>query len=262
MKTLILSTLATLAWDLQQHISPLFTSDLRIPQFILDTRHPWLEENKKSLARLQNPTEALCSLDSELRPTDGTTETYTYPSDLFRYLEIDNNRAGVNRPGWRNAVLRLREMLACPAAMQDVESFNVRIYASDGSHGIGYPEMDNPPSELPNLFIEVLNSMPRLHKLEWNTFGKGDQVFRKAFTEANMNLPSVRYLNLGVFNEFFVGMCPGVEILDSGEFWSADWRRVNDENVRGKIFESTKSARNLTSFSMPGKWEISYLEGM
>lgn len=119
------------AWELQEYIPAIFSRPSRIPQFILDARHPWIQENKNALERLPDPKHAVCSLDSSLR-FPNSSSPLTYPSDLFRYLEIDNNRGGVDRAGWSNAVSRLKEMTDCPAALQDVEAFKVEIFAVGG----------------------------------------------------------------------------------------------------------------------------------
>ena len=252
------------AWQLQEFLPRLFTSPSRIPQFILDTRHPWLEEHRRYLEHLDNPKQALCSLDSKLRPNHGQ-ESRTYPADLFKYLEIDNNRAGVDRPqGWNNAVLRLREMLDCPAAIHDAEDFNVQIWVTEAKHDAGVMYSSRPPSELPNLFIETLKSMPRLQKLQWNTFGNANVVFQKAFVKANLTLPSVRHLVPAMFTDHLVGMCPGVEHIESGYSLSTAnyWRWENVGDARLQLVESTTTAENLTDFSLDGVWELKYLECM
>src|ERR1700761_3247148 len=90
-----------------------------VPQFILDTRHPWILANQRKLERLPNAEAFLCSgLDSESNELKGTeTETggeaLGIPPDLFDNLEIDNNRVGISRPGWPNALERLGEMTRC-----------------------------------------------------------------------------------------------------------------------------------------------------
>lgn len=250
-----------ISWQLQQYIPKLFIASSHIPQFALDTRHPWLEENRGYLERLDTPAQALCSLESKLRLANAD-ETRTYPADLFKYLRIDNNRAGVDRPGWKNALLRLKEMLDCPAALHDVEDFNVQIWISDGSYGIGFSESSQPPTELPRLFIERLRSMPRLQKLEWNTFSNGNDVFQEAFRKANLTLPSVRHLVPAMYTDFLVGMCPAVLKLHSGRSVNtADyWREEPERDARLQLVESTRAAKNLTEFSMKGEWQLQYLE--
>ena len=247
----------------QQALSQLFTTGSPLPQFILDTEHSWLKGNSGYLEHLENPTQALCSLDSKLRPGNGAGK-HQYPPDLFSSLFVNNNKAGVSRPGWKNAGLRLREMLDCPAALNDVQSFSVNTWISDGSFGIGYPEPPKPPKELPGLFVEALASMPNLQKLEWNTFGNGNEDFQQAFTKANLTLPSVRHLIPAMFTDFLVAMCPGVEHLHSGQSISTAsyWRWASEGDARDQLVQSTRQLKNLTIFGMEGEWEIKYLEGM
>ena len=261
-----------------------------IPQFILDTRHPWLSDRdgKTLLYSFDDPTDALCNLSSPLRPVDSDVSPLkipwhngkpckvdrpagyyanlsTYPADLYSNLKIGNNGLGGSRPGWKNARARLQEMLACPAALKDVRSFTVDIWISDGKYGIGYAEPSTPASDIPALFVEVLSQMPNLTRLEWNTYGNGIEEFRSAFTAANLTLPHVRYLRPAIFYDWLVDICPGVERLESGHSDStANYWRWTSHKVdgRGMFVNSTQRLANLTSFSMEGEWDLKYAEGL
>ena len=263
MAVVFLFTLVTLlfaqtsrAFQFQQVFSQFFASMSRVPQFILDTRHPWFEENKWYLARLGDPTEALCSLNSTLRLGNGS-DGLQYPSDLFHYLEIDNNRVGISRAGWKNARSRLQEMLECPAALNDVQSFKVQTYIHNGKYTSGPKESSVPPADIPDLFVQALSSMPNLRKLEWNTFGNGNENFKKAFSDANLTLPSVRHLVLAQLTDFLVDACPNVEHLQSGY-----WRWTSQGDGEGPLIASTRRLSNLTTFGMSMGWSIEHLQGI
>jgi len=104
---------------------------------------------------------------------------------------------------WNKAVLGLRERLDCPATIHDVEDIKFQSWITKGKHNLGMMESLDPPYELPNPFVEVLESMPRLQKLEWNTFGNANKVFQRAFLEANLTLLSVRHLVPAIFTHYF-----------------------------------------------------------
>jgi len=124
-----------------------------IPQFILDARHPWIERNRGQLWRMPNASIYLCQVDSVLSIDDPILD------DLFRRLEIDNNRVGISRYGWRNALDRLLEMQNCPAALERAETLHVDIFIHRNREPL------NPPSELLGLFALVLDSMPNLRTI-------------------------------------------------------------------------------------------------
>lgn len=138
---LLLLTSSSSAWSpypttlsLLQNIFPLgrlFSS--QIPQFILDTNHPWLATNKAWLSRYPNVAEKLCSPDSSL----WTTNPYTgqvLPADLLTNLSIDNTgRGGIcrGRVAWFNVRGRLLEMAACKACLAAVRNLHVDVFVSD-----------------------------------------------------------------------------------------------------------------------------------
>ena len=66
----------------------------KLPLFIHDLRHHWIEENIAWLERRPDPTNDLCVASSALR--SGEIEGRAVPADLFDRLDIDNNRAGIN----------------------------------------------------------------------------------------------------------------------------------------------------------------------
>lgn len=209
----------------------------------------------------QDDLKQLCGLN-------GTTPTGSlaqHPPDLFKYLEIDNNKCGVDRPGWGNAHSRLREMLACPAALHDVEHLKVHIWVSDGQYGLGHREPSKPPGNLLALFVHALTSMPNLRKLDWETFDNGIKEFKQAFADANLTLPSVRQLILGQSAEFLVDSCSHTDDLRSGGssgigYFSPSYG-TEPSNPPKQLINSARRLSNLTTFGMTGEWQTEYLEG-
>lgn len=238
-----------------------------VPQFILDTRHPWLQMNMGYLETLEDPKSTLCDLNSSLRPTN-QSEDLAYPTNLFKYLEIDNCRAGALRPGWENAIERIGEISSCPAALHDVEEFKVDICVHPASLEDFMNHVRNdPPPDLPNAFVKVLSSMPRLRKLWWNTGENGNGAFEKAFTDANLTLPSVRHLVPAMLTEFMVRMCPEIEHLESTTpYWAWANSRYSTldegDDVYMQFVNSSRIARNLMSFTMAGDWKVEHLKSM
>jgi hypothetical protein len=239
-----------------QSIFDFFSSPPRLPQFAYDTHHCWLEENRSWLERLTDPERELCSLDGNLRP--GRNDV---PLDLFKYLEINNNRADINRAGWHNAATRAKEMLRCPAALQDVESFNIELWIHDGSYGtIWKAESSTPNPDLPHLLVQLLTSMPNLASLTWNTFGNGNDEFQTAFREANLILPSIKHLHPAEGSEYLVMSCPNLKNLEATSHkWSSSWEMNRDAVTR--LIEFGSQAKNLSHFNLGGRWDIGYLNG-
>lgn len=189
-----------------------------IPQFILDTNHPWLEENKAWLSNYPDVEKAICSKESFLW-RDGA-HGHTLPEDLFSKLNIDNNKAGISRKGWKNAAERLQELKACPAALEDAKELHVDIYVHDSQHSdILMGESTMPPSSVPRLFTDVLAHMLQLTKLKFGVSGRATPAFHEAFAAANVTLPSLRYLVPGAYSEWLIRMCPNLETVQAGDYF-------------------------------------------
>jgi hypothetical protein len=260
----ILSPLFSLcyAWQLPQTMLDLFQIRSRVPQFIRDPQHPWLEENRSRLEQLQDPESSLCSLDSDMKPGYGGV-----PPDLFERLEINNNRWGVDRAGWDNAAARINEMLRCPVALNDVKEFQVEIWIHrdiKGAHdnpikAILLKESLNPDPKLVNSFIELLLSMPNLEGLRWETFGHGNALFRTAFLNANITLPSVKRLRLAHDMEVFVGLCPNLESLEASHDSLDTFNR--DADARLNLLEAARNAKSLKHFGMDRGWSLQFVKG-
>ncbi|KAI1371251.1 hypothetical protein F4677DRAFT_436354 [Hypoxylon crocopeplum] len=239
---------------------PMATSS--IPTFILDTDHPWLSENRRWLESYPDVASALCDKSSPLwtDPSPG----HEIPPDLFRRINIDNNKSGIDRLGWDNAVSRLRELRDCPAALEDVRHLHVYIYVHTGQYSDPLVEPEMPPTELPGLFAEVLTLMPNLERLDWGLNPNVADVFREEFVRRNLTLPSVRHLIPGAWSHYLLPMCLGLETLEAGSFfhhgsWNSGYREEGDprrELVRAaSVLSSLKEFLMLDSYQTTEKLE-------
>ncbi|KAE9374917.1 hypothetical protein N431DRAFT_405980 [Stipitochalara longipes BDJ] len=229
-----LSSVQTWLASLQQPWMDIFVSPRQqstIPQFILDARHPWIIANQRKLERLPNSDVFLCSdpdtesdelKEKEIKPF---REQFEIPPDLFDSLEIDNNRAGIYRPGWVNALERLGEMKQCQRALDQVKTLEVDIFIYSGEYSdflessddyLRNLELPQPPEQLLALFGDVLESMTNLETLNWGIRQGETHFFEEAFKLRNLTLSSVKNLAPGPFSEYLVGMCPNLEILENG----------------------------------------------
>jgi hypothetical protein len=231
-----------------------------IPQFMLDMESSWLDANKNWLDKYPDVQNALCSKDSALW-REGA-EARTPPEDLFSKINIDNNKAGVSRPGWLNAKDRLTEIRACAAALDGARHLHVDVYIhnADGYDNILQAEPNTPSSDLATLFAEVLANMRNLERLDFGVSAAATPVFEKAFVDANLTLPSVKYLVPGKYSHWLVPMCPNLEVLVTGGYfnhWS--WNHY-DPNLNQKedawvaLIEATKGSP-LKEFTLrSGDW--------
>ncbi|KAF3057356.1 hypothetical protein GL218_06216 [Daldinia childiae] len=234
-----------------------------IPTFILDTDHPWLSENHGWLESYPDVASALCDKSSPLwtDPSPG----HEIPTDLFSRINIDNNKVGIDRLGWDNAVSRLKELRNCTAALEDVRYLDVYIYVHTGkfSDPLVDPEM---PSELPGLFAEVLTSMPHLERLNWGLDTDHTIAFRDEFLQRNLTLPSIRHLVPSAQSHYLLPMCPGLETLEAGNFhldsWNEGYREDReDRDSKFDIVRAASSVNSLKEFLMLGDWTPKRLEG-
>ncbi|KAI0491168.1 hypothetical protein F4859DRAFT_508956 [Xylaria cf. heliscus] len=194
----------------------------RVPQFILDARHPWILENQDKLERLPDAESYLCSLP-QASTTDIEENGLDVPPGLFEYLEIDNNRYGVDRPGWPNALLRLREINRCPAALSQAKNFSTSIYAHRGPYtdfSKRILEPPRPPTKVLDLFADMLGNMTSLETLKWGIPALDVRYFEERFAERGLVLPSVRRLEPVSMGASLVRACPNITIFkgrDRGE---------------------------------------------
>ena len=260
----------------QQPLMSLIDNPLRrstVPQFILDTRHPWILANQRKLERLPNAEAFLCSgPDSELNKSTGIeTETrgaeLAIPPDLFDNLEINNNRAGISRPGWPNALERLGEIKRCQRALHQVKTLEIDIYVHSHEFSDLYLRILEPsrPSEhLLSLFGDVLESMTNLETLKWGIRQEDTHFFEEAFNLRNLTLPSIKHLEPGPSSHYLVGMCPNLERLENGG--GSMWYHGYDSDDLGlMLIQAAVSTPKLKRFAMVGGhsgWTPSLVSGM
>lgn len=241
----------------------------QIPQFVLDTRHPWLETNKAWLSRYPNVSEALCSRDSPLWTSPASPE-HALPADLFNCLKVTGNgipKDGLGwqeRPSWSNVRHRLREMASCEAALADVQHLHVDIYVHDKlvfSDIDGEPTL--PPPDLPGLFTDVLAQMSNLERLDWGMSIEATREFEPVFVEKEIMLPSVKYLQLGAGSDYLVSRCPNVEVLEAGDYFH-HWSWNQGHNHRSELIKATTGLQNLKELRLSKGWRgwtLGALEG-
>jgi hypothetical protein len=262
----------------QQPLKNLLDNPLRrstVPQFILDARHPWILANQRKLERLPNAEAFLCSgPNSESKESTGK-ETATYgveleiPPDLFVALEIDNNRVGISRPGWPNALERLGEMRRCPRALNQVKTLEVDIFVHEGKYVdqvLKILEPSQPPKQLLTLFGEVLESMTNLETLKWGIRKEDTHFFEEAFKARNLTLPSIKHLEPGPSSHYLVGMCPNLETLQNGGGFMWYHGYMPDNRDWGlMLIQAAASTPKLKRFAMVGGhagWTPALVSGM
>ncbi|KAJ4350402.1 uncharacterized protein N0V89_009023 [Didymosphaeria variabile] len=204
----------------------------KIPQIIFDTDHPWLADNKEWLSRYPDVRTAICLKDSDLW-TKPTIPSRALPKDLLAIVNIDNNKQGRTNFGWKNAGDRLRELKACPAALEDGKDLHLNVWI----HGFQYDtwsEDPMPPSELPDLFAEVLSKMPNLETLHWSAQSEFTNSLKDALAKANVTLSSVKNLFPGGHHGWLVRRCPNLEKISIPYVNSLDpdWRKGDDLELR------------------------------
>lgn len=237
----------------------------QIPQFILDTNHPWLATNKAWLSRYPNVAEEICSRDSPLW-TSPASPDHALPVDLFTNLLIDNNAAphGIcgGRLGWPNVHDRLREMAACDASLAGVRSLHVDVYVHDDkwSH---YMETTLPPPGVPELFADVLSQMSNLERLDWGISNEATREFESAFVAKGLMLPSVKYLQPGAGSDYLVSRCPNLEVLEAG-CYSHHWSWHSGDADRLELIRASTGLESLKEWRLTTQWDgwtLGMLEG-
>ncbi|KAM5344887.1 hypothetical protein ACJ41O_010749 [Fusarium nematophilum] len=231
-----------------------------IPQFILDTNHPWINENEHSLEEL-GAEDVLCNPHPSLD---------RMPDDLFKRLSIDNTHSESvldRASSWLNADSRLREIRRCKAALDTCQSLHVHISQHRGPIGSDMRslicEPPLPPPHLPSLFADVLDSMPRLEKLECIklcSWARGIKAFEAAFLDRNLTLPSVESLILGPDMHFLIPLCPNLRSLDASR--GSPWypRMLSEGRERHDLIRAARNAPKLEEFGMSMRWNADDLE--
>ncbi|KAI3319707.1 hypothetical protein HD806DRAFT_258416 [Xylariaceae sp. AK1471] len=249
----------------------------RVPQFILDTRHPWILENKKKLERLPDAQSFLCSPPQELQldPQQDNSKRVTaeleVPPDVFDYLEIGNSRYGTNNPSWSDALGRLQEMQGCPAALEHVKTFKAKLYVGDGREYIdgdeNILELARPPDGPMTLFADVLGNMTNLETLKWGVWPSHTQFFENHFIERGLVMPSVTRLEPDVMNHFLVRMCPNIIDLEPGGDSLSWWHygiRNRQDHPAALLVRAGAYASSLETFSIDAGWkgwDMSLIQG-
>ncbi|KAM3075751.1 hypothetical protein ACMFMG_007877 [Clarireedia jacksonii] len=228
-----------------------------IPQFILDTQHPWILDNQRKLERLPNAEVLLCS-SSNMVPNESTEKTLAaleIPPDLFDNLRIDNLRLA-SRPGWPNAFSRLGEINSCQRALKEVKSLVVDVYIHRGPYTdlqMKILEPSQPPEQLLTLFGDVLESMTNLETLKWNIPKEDTHFFEESFKLRNLSLPSVKHLEPGPSSHYLVERCPNLVELKNGG--GSDWYHgymPDNRDWRLMLVQAAASTPNLKQFAMIG----------
>ncbi len=177
-------------------------------------------------------------------------------NDLFYELEINNNRAGISRPGWPNALERLGEMKTCQRALSQVKTLEVDIYVHEGEYQdtfLKFLEPSQPPEQLLNLFGDVLESMTNLEQLKWGLRKEDTHLFEEAFKSRNLTLPSVKSLEPGPSSHYMVDMCPNIEKLkNGGGFMWYHGYMLDGRDWGLMLIQAASSTTKLKRFAMVG----------
>ncbi|KAI0405123.1 hypothetical protein F4802DRAFT_615075 [Xylaria palmicola] len=231
----------------------------RVPQFILDAGHPWVVENQRRLEKLPDAKSYICIPPSESASDGGLGRAgngeigLDIPPDLFHYLEVNNGRFGVDRPGWPNALVRLREIRDCPAAVSQATTFVVDIYAyRDGfdSPDKKILEPSQPPGEALDLFADILGNMTSLETLKWRIPSADAPYAEEHFLRRGLVLPSVDRLEPGAQSHFLVPMCPNITALENGGGWEWLMRDSGDMDSELPLLQAAMLALKLKWFAM------------
>lgn len=256
-----------------------------IPQFLLDTRHPWIIKHQSVLERLPDVNSFLYSPpgtryrtptspgqlpdqqhDASGRPatTDDELDLHPHldlevPADLFSSLCINNALAHTHRAGWPNAHGRLLELQRCPpATLARVRSLDVTVRVLASGEGLGaeeWQDLEGPAGdELLRLFASVLAAMTGLERLQWRIPHEFAPRWREGLVGAlGLRLPSVRRLEVAPFCEYMVDSCPNVEVLECNGLDSSGkvLRRGNGPYYVEVLAEAAEKLPKVKEFSLP-----------
>jgi hypothetical protein len=238
-----------------------------IPQFLIDSRHPWILAHRRQLERLPNAEAFLCTEVVDCRTG------FEIPPDIFNRLEVNNNRYGISSPGWPSALERFTEMSKCPRALQQVRELDIDIFVydsrnSDISNKLLEPSL--PPPQLIAIFGDVLESMSSLEKLTYKIPKEYTRLFGQAFQARTLTLPSVRHLEPGPWSHYLVRMCPNLESLANGGGYQWNHGYLPEEfgyrfQWAFEFIQATVSSPKLRRFSMVGGhdgWSPELVSGM
>lgn len=222
----------------------------KLPLFMHDLRHCWIKENIAWLERRPDPTHDLCVASSALR--NGGIEGHSVPADLFARLDIDNNRAGINRQGWINMRDRLEEISECPVALQQVTYLYIDVYVHDDG-------LMDPGKNIIQSLADVLSAMPNLKRLQWGIPAQANRYFEEVFARRGLHLPSITHLVVSAFAQHMVSICSNVERLEGGSYnhhWSwnhGSWDREN--NPAKLLLQEASRSPTITSLSFQDRYQ-------
>jgi len=201
------------------------STESTIPQFLLDTGHPWIVANQERLDNIPDAEAFLCTLSntitnhsqqSEIVASDGYGK-FQLPTDLFQYLKISNGDHQDRRFAYPNAFCRLHEVQRCPRALHEVKFLDINIWVSDDKFAMkwyGAPE-PKPIPELSTLFGDVLESMVNLETLKWVIHSQYDTLLEKVFRARGLSLPSVKNLEVSKLAGYLISHCKNVESVEA-----------------------------------------------
>ncbi|PQE27469.1 hypothetical protein CJF31_00009094 [Rutstroemia sp. NJR-2017a BVV2] len=229
-----------------------------IPQFILDTQHPWIVTNKRRLEQLPNSGVFLCSLPN-MAPNESneeeTLEALEIPPDLFYDLRIDGGGPS-SPPGWPNPLDKLEEINTCQRALKEVKALEVDIYIYRGSYAdlqMKILEPSQPSERLLTLFGDALESMTNLETLKWNIPKEDTHFFEESFKLRKLYLPSVEHLEPGPSSQYLVEMCPNlVELQNGGGHMWHHGDMPDNRNWGLMLVQAAASVPKLKRFAMEG----------
>lgn len=245
-----LSVLDTYAWQVPsllrqyslQKLNPFLTKNTNgLPQFLLESHKPFLQEIPPWLTSTSLSKDDVCSMDNDALVARNLPVSQ---ADLFKHIEINSNRGDLSKdlPPWAKAEAILKDIISCPAALQHAQSVNIDLYVS----------VDEPkPLGLQDLFFQALSSMPQLQKLTWNTHGVGDELFRTAFEDAGSHLSKIKHLGTYLTSHWLIAVCPNIETLHQlGTPWPETSHFVN----------ATKFAKSLDHLQMSSLWKVEHIQ--
>lgn len=129
-------------------------------------------------------------------------------------------------------------------------TFKFQVYERDN-----YP----PPRDLDRRLLGVLQRMNKLSALHLSIPEYHTDKFSDLFVAEKLNMPNVRTLVLGSYNDFVIRHCPSVETVSTGDYQFLHSRRGRyDEHgvwlryaAHAKaMIESASKAENLSYFEM------------
>lgn len=228
-----------------------------IPTFVRDVNHPWVEENSSMFEQL-DAKEILCVKGSRL-----PAELPGVPDDLFKTLIVSNAWPTKSRLAWVNTYERLTEILGCPEALRRCETLQVGLYRRErDSYNILW-EPEVPPANVTHLVAAALSQMPSLRRVEWLRLRPSPNsltVFGDACDDANVQLNTVKELQVSTDANFLVSAAPNLETLHVTNGFpylvSAASKSLQ------ALLKSAGACKRLRSLSILAKWDVELVQSV